>query len=73
MLVSQILQPFNIMAPIPNTLQLAYLTCLNTRLGVFGGLIITLPEKGQLAALPELQNYQPHQSFEQSHAESHIE
>ena len=36
-------------------------------------LIITLPKKGQLAALPELQNYQPHQSFEQSHAESHLE
>ena len=31
------------------------------------------PWKGQLAALPELQNYQPHQSFEQSHAESHLE
>ena len=31
------------------------------------------PLKGQLAALPELQNYQPHQSFEQSHAESHLE
>ena len=29
--------------------------------------------KGQLAALPELQNYQPHQSFQQSHAESHLE
>ena len=29
--------------------------------------------KGQLAALLELQNYQPHQSFEQSHAESHLE
>ena len=29
--------------------------------------------KGQLAALPEQQNYQPHQSFEQSHAESHLE
>ena len=29
--------------------------------------------KGQLATLPELQNYQPHQSFEQSHAESHLE
>ena len=26
-------------------------------------LIIILPKKGQLAALPELQNYQPHQSF----------
>ena len=36
-------------------------------------LIITLPKKGQLAALPELQNYQLHQSFEQSHAESHLE
>ena len=36
-------------------------------------LIITLPKKGQLAALPELQNYQPHQSFEQSHAESYLE
>ena len=31
------------------------------------------PYKEQLAALPELQNYQPHQSFEQSHAESHLE
>ena len=31
------------------------------------------PKKEQLAALPELQNYQPHQSFEQSHAESHLE
>ena len=29
--------------------------------------------KGQLAALPELQNYQPHQSFKQSHAESYLE
>ena len=29
-------------------------------------------QKGQLAALPELQNYQPHQAFEQSHAESHL-
>ena len=36
-------------------------------------LVITLPKKGQLAALPELQNYQPHQSFEQSYAESHLE
>ena len=36
-------------------------------------LIITLPKKGQLAALPELQNYQPHQSFKQSHAESYLE
>ena len=27
----------------------------------------------QLTALPELQNYQPHQSFEQSHPESHLE
>ena len=33
-------------------------------------LIITLPK---LAALPELQNYQLHQSFKQSHAESHLE
>ena len=32
-----------------------------------------IPVKGQLAALPELQNYQPLQSFEQSHAESHLE
>ena len=23
--------------------------------------------------MPELQTYQPHQSFEQSHAESHLE
>ena len=30
-------------------------------------LIITLARKGNL------QNYQPHQSFEQSHAESHLE
>ena len=30
-------------------------------------------KKGQLAALPELQNYQPHQSFEKSHVESQIE
>ena len=30
------------------------------------------PQKGQPAALPELQTYQPHQSFEQSHAESHL-
>ena len=29
--------------------------------------------KGQLAALPELKNYQPHQSFKQSHAESYLE
>ena len=36
-------------------------------------LIITHPKKRQLAALPELQNYLPHQSFEQSHAESHLE
>ena len=36
-------------------------------------LIITLPEKGQLAALQELQNYQPHQSLERSHAGSHLE
>ena len=36
-------------------------------------LIITLPKKGQFAALPELQNYQPRQSFEHSHAESHLE
>ena len=37
-------------------------------------LIITLPGGGgQLAALPELQNYQPHQSFEQSRAENHLE
>ena len=36
-------------------------------------LIITLLLKGQLTALPELQNYQPHQSFEQSRAESHLE
>ena len=33
----------------------------------------TLPKKGQFAALPELQNYQPHQLFEQSHVESHLE
>ena len=31
------------------------------------------PLKGQLAALPELQSDQPHQSFEQSQAESHLE
>ena len=36
-------------------------------------LIITFPKKGNLPALSELQNYQPHQSFEQSHAESHLE
>ena len=30
-------------------------------------------QKGQLAALPELQNYQPHQSFKQSDAESYLE
>ena len=30
------------------------------------------PEKGQLAAPPELQNYQLHQSFEQSHVESQL-
>ena len=36
-------------------------------------LIITLPKKGQLAALPELQTGQPHQSFKQSHAESYLE
>ena len=35
--------------------------------------IITLPKRGNFAALPELQNYQPHQSFKQSHAESHLE
>ena len=35
-------------------------------------LITTLPKKGQLAALPELQNYQPHQSFEQSHVKKVI-
>ena len=33
-------------------------------------LIITLPKKGNL---PELQIYLPHPSFEQSHAESHLE
>ena len=31
------------------------------------------PLKGQLAAPPELQNYQPHQSFKQSHAQSYLE
>ena len=31
------------------------------------------PYKGQLAALPELQNYQPNEFFEQSHDESHLE
>ena len=31
------------------------------------------PYEGQLAALPELQNYQPNQFFEQSHDESHLE
>ena len=34
-------------------------------------LIITLP-KGQLTALPELQNHQPHPSLEQSHVENHL-
>ena len=29
------------------------------------------PQKGQLTILPKLQNFQTHQSFEQSHAESH--
>ena len=29
--------------------------------------------KGQLTALPELQNHQPHQSLEQSYAENHLE
>ena len=33
----------------------------------------TPKEKGQPTALSELQNYQPHQSFEQSHAENHLE
>ena len=36
-------------------------------------LIITLPKNEYFAPLPELQNYQSHQSFEQSHAESHLE
>ena len=36
-------------------------------------LIITHPKKGNLQRLPELQNYQPRQSFGQSHAESHLE
>ena len=36
-------------------------------------LIITLPKKGNLATLPELQNYQSHQFFEQSQAEIHLE
>ena len=31
------------------------------------------PENGQLKDFPELQNYQPHQSFEKSHDESHLE
>ena len=31
------------------------------------------PYKGKLAALPELLNYQPHQSFEQSYVKSHLE
>ena len=31
------------------------------------------PPKGQPTSLPELQNYQPHQSFEQSQAESDLE
>ena len=31
------------------------------------------PLKGQLAALPELQSYQPHHSFKQSHADSYLE
>ena len=36
-------------------------------------LIITLPKNRQPADLPELQNHQPHQSFKQSHAQSHLE
>ena len=35
-------------------------------------LIITLPNKGA-CSLPELQKHQPHQSFDLSHAESHLE
>ena len=31
------------------------------------------PEKRQPIVLLELQNYQPHQSFEQSNAESHLD
>ena len=42
----------------PSTIQDKFVKCLT---------------EGQLAALPELQNYQPYQSFEQSHAESHFE
>ena len=29
--------------------------------------------KGHILALPELQNYQPHQSFKKSHVGSHLE
>ena len=37
-------------------------------------LIITLPKKGNLQLCQNYRtNYQPHQSFEQSHAESHLE
>ena len=34
---------------------------------------ITLPKKGNLQLCQNSQNYQPHQSFEQSHVESHLE
>ena len=36
-------------------------------------LIITLPLKGQLTALPELQSHQPQQSHEENHAETYLE
>ena len=31
-----------------------------------------IPKKVQPTALPKLQNYQPHQSFEQGYVESHL-
>ena len=34
--------------------------------------LIIIPLKRAFTTSPELQNYQPHQSFEQSHAESHL-
>ena len=36
-------------------------------------LVITLPKKKQLAAVPDLPNNKPHQSSKQSHAEDHTE
>ena len=36
-------------------------------------LVITLPKKGNLAAVPELPNSKPHHSRKQSHAEDHTE